>query len=296
MTAISKIEAVYRASAVDRKEAARLIGYSSQSGPANKALADLAAYGLLQRAGKGEARVTERALAILHPNSDTERSRALEDAALEPPLYRELRERFEGAEMPPPEEGVINHLNRKGFNPRAVLPAARAFLSTMEYMLTQESNDSHRIEPSNEEEPTPSDAGRAPVTYGGARVGDFIQWECRGQFQFKEPKRVRAIEVYDDAEWVFVENEKGGVPMEQAIVEMQASDAAGVSLQRPELPLEARPAPQDEIEWMRNRVGKETNVRLLVTGDMGPREIGRLIRLLETQQSILEDEDNESNA
>ena len=47
-----------------------------------------------------------------------------------------------------------------------------------------------------------------------------------------------------------------------------------------------------EAEWMRNKVGSETTVRLLVSGDMGPREIGRLIRLLEAQKSVLTDDDD----
>ncbi|MEQ9449469.1 MAG: hypothetical protein RLN70_11285, partial [Rhodospirillaceae bacterium] len=87
--AIRKIETVYRSSAVDRQDAAKLIGYSSLSGPANSALAALAAYGLLERAGKGEARVTERAKAILYAENDEERASNLRDAAIEPPLFRE---------------------------------------------------------------------------------------------------------------------------------------------------------------------------------------------------------------
>jgi hypothetical protein len=48
-----------------------------------------------------------------------------------------------------------------------------------------------------------------------------------------------------------------------------------------------------ETEWMRNLLGRETKVRLLVTGDMGPREIGRLIKLLEAQRAVLTDEDED---
>jgi hypothetical protein len=147
--AIGKIEKPYRASPIDRSNAVKLIGYSSLSGPANKALAALAAYGLLERAGKGEARVTERARDILHAESEAQRKARLIEAAMEPALYRELRERF--ADIPvPPIDGVITHLNRKGFNPNAVRPAAKAFLETMSYLQEVGATDSHGLSGSSE--------------------------------------------------------------------------------------------------------------------------------------------------
>jgi hypothetical protein len=142
--AIGKIETPYRSSPVDRANAVKLIGYSSLSGPANKALAALAAYGLLERAGKGEARVSERARDILHAESPAQRNARLFEAAMEPALYRELRERF--AEIPvPPIDGVMTYLNRKGFNPNAVRPAAKAFLETMSYLQEVGATDSHGV-------------------------------------------------------------------------------------------------------------------------------------------------------
>jgi hypothetical protein len=42
-----------------------------------------------------------------------------------------------------------------------------------------------------------------------------------------------------------------------------------------------------------NLVGGDTKVRLLVSGgDMGAKEIGKLIKLLEAQRAVLEDEDD----
>ena len=97
------------------------------------ALAALAAYGLLDRAAKGEVRVTERARSILHPQSEEEKRLAVREAALSPALYRDLRERFHDVPMPP-AQGVETYLNRAGFNPTAVRPAARAFLQTMSFL------------------------------------------------------------------------------------------------------------------------------------------------------------------
>jgi len=143
---VGRIERQFRSAPVDRTVAAQLIGYSALSGPANKALAALASYGLLDRAGKGEARVTERARDILHAETQELRRARLIEAALEPALFREIRERFAGIPVPP-EVGVVTFLNRQGFNPNAVRPAAKAFLETMRYLEELGASESHRPSP-----------------------------------------------------------------------------------------------------------------------------------------------------
>ena len=283
--AVGKIEARYRTSVVDRDEAATLIGFSRRSGPANQALASLASYGLLERAGKGDARVTQRARDILHPNEPEDRIDHLEAAALTPPLFQELRDRFPDVQVPP-QSGVVTYLNRRNFNPSAVPKAARAFLDTVSYLEELKGSDSHDARSSNGEKSPLSGATADPPV--AARVGDFVQWESQGVLQFVEPRRVRAIS--EDGSWAFVEDSETGIPMNELSVEVQEPQA-----QPPILPLPVPPAPSGETEWLRNFVGKSTHVRLLVTGDMGPREIQRLIRLLQTQHDVLlEDDDIES--
>ena len=145
ITAVGKIEGQYRASKVDREVAAKMIGYSGLSGPANKALASLAQYGLVERAGKGEMRVTNRARAILHPDNQREKRAELRAAALEPPLVREMQERW--PDMIPPEDGVISYFNRRGFNPSAIRPAAKAYLQTLLFLEEQRASESHAQAP-----------------------------------------------------------------------------------------------------------------------------------------------------
>lgn len=141
IAAVAKIEAQYRASKVDREIAANIIGYSALSGPANKALAALAQYGLVERAGKGEMRVTFRARAILHPDSPEEKATELRAAAFEPQLFRDLQERWPN--MVPPEDGVVMFLNRKGFNQSAIRPAAKAYLQTLLFLEEEGGSESH---------------------------------------------------------------------------------------------------------------------------------------------------------
>ena len=52
---------------------------------------------------------------------------------------------------------------------------------------------------------------------------------------------------------------------------------------------------QGESEWMRNPLGRDKSVRVLVTVKMGGKEIGKLIKLLEAQKAILDDEDGEDD-
>lgn len=208
---VAKIEGIYRTSAADRADAARLIGYSGLSGPANQTLASLASYGLVERAGKGMMRVTPLAISILHPKSENEKRAALVAAATTPTLFQEIREQFPDLPVPP-EAGIITHLNRAGFNPTAVPKAAKAFLSTARYVQELGESESH-----GEAAFKGAESALPDKKFGGAVVGDLIQWESGGAYQFEQPRRVRWVS--EDGTWLAVEGSDTGVPMEQAIVE-----------------------------------------------------------------------------
>lgn len=214
---VSKIEGAYRTSAADREDAAKLIGYSSLSGPANKTLAALASYGLVERAGKGMMRVTALAVSILHPKSDDEKRKALVEAAMTPPLFRDIREQFPDLAIPP-EAGVVTHLNRAGFNPNAVPKAAKAFLETARFVEELGASGSHGFAENDDAESALLDDD---TKFGGASVGDFIQWESQGALQFETPRRVRWVS--DDGDWIAVEGSDTGIPMSQVTLEQGAT-------------------------------------------------------------------------
>lgn len=231
ITAAGKIEAQYRSSKVDREAGAKLIGYSGLSGPANKALAALAQYGLVERAGKGEMRVTDRARAILHPDNLEEKRRELRAAAMEPALFKEMQERWPN--MIPPEDGVITYFNRRGFNPSAIRPAAKAYLQTLLFLEEEAASDSYGKEPSPDAVAAlPPDEGSA-TKFGGARVGDWIDYESGGSVANPKPMRVRAVS--DDGAWVFVDDSVTGLEMNQVVV-VDAPHGAATIAERPTLP------------------------------------------------------------
>ena len=284
--AVGKIDARYRSAAVDRLDAAKLIGFSSQSGPANQALASLAAYGLLERAGKGDTRVTELARAILHPESNEERLESLEVAAGSPPLFERLRERFEGISIPP-EDGVVTTLNRMNFNPNVVRRVAKAFLETCQYIGEQGVRDSRSGSPLEDRESSSLETGQAPDDETKAVVGDWIQWESQGALQFPEPRRIRAVS--DDGDWVFVEGSVTGIPRQETSIERKGESLPPAP--SPTLALEPR-----EFEWLRSQVGRNTSIRLMVTGELGSKEVERLIRVLQTQHEVLLEDEEEDVA
>ncbi len=282
--AVAKIEGQYRSSAAAREDAAKLMGYTSLSGPASKSLAALASYGLVEKAGKGMLRVTPLARAILHPTSDVEKAEATVKAGLTPNLFREIREHFDDVPVPP-EQGVATFLNRAGFNPSAVPKAARAFLNTAEMLERLKVIESHGVSESDGAESTlPDEKG----SFGGASLGDMIQWESQGALQFQTPRRVRAIS--EDGEWVAVEGSDTAIPMNQVIVEQAAPPKPPVFPQ--ETPtFEAQPTERGFSEWFRAKVGanKLVTINFKGEGEIGPKEIEKMIRVLEAQKLALED-------
>jgi hypothetical protein len=236
---VAKIEKLYRQGPVDREVAAKLIGYSGLSGPASKALAALASYGLVERAGKGEMRVTTRARAILHPDNLAERRQGLMAAAFEPTLFQELRARW--PDMVPPEDAITTYLHRQGFNQTAIRPAMKAYRDTLLFLEQEGASESHGNEPPAGADSGPE--GGKPAALGKARVGDMIEAEINGTLITPEPVRVRAIS--DDNEWVFVEGSETGIEMENVTV-IERPDAAEIRTP-PTLPLAAQKiqAPSD---------------------------------------------------
>ncbi len=290
---VRKIFSADRRNPIDRQVAAKHLGYSGLSGAADKALGSLAHYGLVERAGKGQLRVTQAAVDILHPVSAASKKGALHEAAFSPSIFAEIRAHF--SDGLPSEAALKSWLMREEFLDRAILPVTKAYLGTCQYLEQEqaiESGNPSSDEDANLDLPDDVDPDRGRK-FGGAKVGDLIQWEIGGALQMENPMRVRMAS--EDGQWVAVEGSETGIPMDQVIVEERA---AAPTTPPPVFKLSevsaGMKAEAGESEWMRNLVGRETKVRLLVSGgSMGPREIGKLIKLLEAQKEVLADDDEE---
>ncbi len=133
--AISRISKVFQAdrrNQLDREIVAKHIGYSGISGAADKALATLNHYGLLERVSKGEVRVSQLAVDILHPESPDKRKTALREAADNPQLFALLRERFPDGKFS--EDALRSYLVRSGYQNAAVEPAIKAYIATSQFL------------------------------------------------------------------------------------------------------------------------------------------------------------------
>lgn len=289
---VRKIFAEDRRNPIDREVAAVHLGYSGLSGASDKALGSLGHYGLLEKAGKGQVRVTQTAVDILHPESSEGRRAALNRAAFSPSVFAEIRAHF--SDGPPSEGALKSWLMREEFLDRAINPVTKSYLETCSYLEQEKAIESGG--PSSDEDAKLDeleDEDDDGLAFGGAKVGDLIQWENNGQLQFQTPQRVRWIS--DDGQWLAVEGSDTGIPMQEVTVE--ASGAPTPAAMPPIPPAGtaysgAKQMEEGESEWIANKVGKSTKVRLLVSGgDMGPKEIGKLITLLQAQQAVLEDDD-----
>jgi hypothetical protein len=108
------------------------MGFSGVTGSSDRAMSSILHYGLAEKAAKGEIRVTDLALKILHPESVEERRAALHEAAFAPDLFQELRQRYRGS--PPTLSNLESFLSRANFATAAIGPAAKAYLETCRFL------------------------------------------------------------------------------------------------------------------------------------------------------------------
>lgn len=128
--AVERVEHVFNAdrqNPVDRETIATHIGYRGLSGASDKAISTLSQYGLLEKVAKGEMRVTDLAVDILHPESPDAKNRALWQAARHPHLFAQLFDRFS---VVPSSNALQSYLKREGFLERAINPISSAYLET----------------------------------------------------------------------------------------------------------------------------------------------------------------------
>lgn len=190
--AVERVGALHKAIAnnpTSREVVAKGLGYGGLSGASATMIGALNKYGLLE--GRGDdVRVSDRAMAILHPHNDYERRKALQEAALEPELFRELHERFPG--NLPSLDLLRNYLLRNKFTPNAVDAAILAYKETFEFVGGFGSVHDPVVPPKEPKEQTvmmsPQAAAQAPQTktfvnqQDTSPIGDMLlgRWDFTG--------------------------------------------------------------------------------------------------------------------
>lgn len=160
ISAVRKIFDADRRNPIDRVTAAKHIGYAGQSGASDKALASLAHYGLTEKTGKGEIRVSQLALDIIHPDPSNPQSekRALVHAALTPQIFKDLRARFPDHVS---EDSLKSYLIREGFQNVAINPVTSAYFDTFRFLEQSKAFESGGISDAEGEESDLGDENEA---------------------------------------------------------------------------------------------------------------------------------------
>ena len=123
-----------------------------------------------------------------------------------------------------------------------------------------------------------------------ANIGDLVQWTSGGVDQFETPKRVRRVQMHEGQEWAFVEGTETAVRMSELTIVTPASADATAPPMMVLSDAVVSPLMGEEREWLRGSLSRDTNYRLIVSGNLGPKEIGKLIKLLQAQKAILDDD------
>jgi|CXWL01.1.fsa_nt_gi hypothetical protein len=93
-----------------------------------KVLSALLQFGLLEKAGTGDVKVTQRSVEILHGIDESDRDEAILEAAFAPQLFRDIHERF--PDGIPSESVIRSYLIQQDFVDVAISPAIKAFMET----------------------------------------------------------------------------------------------------------------------------------------------------------------------
>jgi hypothetical protein len=126
---VSKLFAGLGRSAAPAEALAKALGYSALSGSARSALATLAYYGLTHRDGINH-RVSDLALRIIRPVSEADKTAAMQQAALTPPLFAQLQK-----ENPDTSETLLaTLLLHRGFTEDGSARAAKVFRDNLAFI------------------------------------------------------------------------------------------------------------------------------------------------------------------
>jgi hypothetical protein len=131
--ALAAVDAIYRKerrATIPWSQAAKAMGYQAVSGPVRSRIAALKQYGLIETGTAGQLRISDRAFDLVaSPRSSPQYVGSLREAALEPPIFRELIPLQEAS-----DETLVYRLQReKQFSEDGARRAVRAFRSTMAF-------------------------------------------------------------------------------------------------------------------------------------------------------------------
>lgn len=152
---VGEIHRKSRANVISREAAAQDMGYSGLTGHSIKLLGALAQFGLVERAGKGDLKVTQMAVDILHGLDERVRSSAMHVAGAAPKLFQSIYERF--PDGVPSENVIRSYLIQQGYADVALTPAIKSFMETNRFLELAAASESHGDDESGDADSASSD-------------------------------------------------------------------------------------------------------------------------------------------
>ncbi len=114
---------------LSREVVAQHLGYSGTSGASDSCIGTLRQYGLLDRTGTRELKVSQLAIDVLQPASEEKMQAAIDTAAFSPPLFLEINKHFPN--RAPSNAALRNYLAQSGFKKKIVDSVAKSFSETI---------------------------------------------------------------------------------------------------------------------------------------------------------------------
>jgi len=127
---VAKIHREDRTNAIDKEVAAKHMGYVGLTGRTLKLFGALSQFGLLEKAGKGQVRVSKTAVSILHWSDEEEKREALSKAGSSPALFRRIRATFDE----PSERTISSFLVKEGFTDVAIPAVLKSYKETNRFL------------------------------------------------------------------------------------------------------------------------------------------------------------------
>lgn len=275
-------------------------GYSIKSSGGRQALATLKYYGLIEVSGDGDGRkvkVSSIALDILQDTreDETEKQKLIRKVALAPAIHKALFDAYPDGLA---SDGTVTHylVKEQGYSPDAARDVLAEFKQTCAYAgLYAAANKVDKVT-------RPADTVGDEEVLPKVEIGCKIQWTSAGVDQFATPALVLGLS--DDGHWVFVDQSDAAVPVKEVTV-IDGADAPLKTLIPPAMPaavLAAREALKGSTQSPALSEGqtilsqgklKSGTFEVRVTGEVGAKEIGKIIKLLEAQKLILSDDDED---
>jgi hypothetical protein len=299
--ALSQVRALYKAEGkyeTPASSATASWGYSIKSSGGRQTLATLKYYGLIDVSGDGDNRkvkVSSTALDILLDTreDETEKKKLIRKVALTPPVHKALLDTYPDGLA---SDGTVTHYLVKtlGYSPDAAREVLAEFKQTSAYAdlygAPVEGGET------NAATNNLAESARSPI-----EVGSKIQWTSGGVDQLVTPATVLGLSA--DGAWVFIDASESAVPADEVTVVKPATATEvkppmappEVLAAREALKVSALPTPTDGQTILSQGKLKSGSFEIRVTGEIGPKEIGKIIKLLEAQKQILSEDDEDED-